>query len=186
MIGSNSCPAGLNGFLNGQNVDGADVVLWVRAGALHEGEPGGLAQDCSMVGPTIRVLPAPTPPVATAFHTLPPCRIVDTRNAPGPDGAPALQAGGVRSFALAGQCGIPMTAKSVAANLTVTQPTAGGYLTVFPSGSVPPLASAINFSAGQTRANNSVLRLGDGGAVSVLSATSGTVHLILDVTGWFE
>ena len=181
-----TCPANLNSFINGQNVDGTDIVLWVRAAALHEGEPGGLAQDCSMVGPTIRVLPAPTPPVATAFHTLPPCRIVDTRNAPGPDGAPALQAGGVRSFALAGQCGIPMTAKSVAANLTVTQPTAGGHLTVFPTGSTPLLASAINFSARQTRANNAVLRLGAGGAVSVLSGTSGTVHLILDVTGWFE
>jgi hypothetical protein len=183
VLGSSSCPAGLNGFINGQNVNGADVVLWVRAAALHEGEPGGIAQDCSMVGPTIRVLPVPAP---TAFHTLPPCRIVDTRNAPGPYGAPALSAGGVRSFALTSQCGIPPTAKSVAANLTVTQPTAGGHLTVFPAGSVPPLASAINFSAGQTRANNSVLRLGDGGAVWVLSATSGTVHLILDVTGWFE
>jgi hypothetical protein len=185
ILGSSSCPAGLTGFVNGQNVDGADVVLWVRAAALHEGEPGGSAQDCSMVGPTIRVLSA-TPPAGTAFHTMPPCRIVDTRNAPGPYGAPALPAGGFRSFALAGQCGIPMTAKIVAANLTVSQPTAGGHLTVFPAGSAPPLASAINFSAGQTRANNAVLRLGDGGAVSVQSGTSGTVHFILDVTGYFE
>ena len=185
VLGSETCPAGLNGFVNGQNVDGADVVLWVRAGALHEGEPGGIAQDCSMVGPTIRVLSA-TPPAGAVFHTLPPCRIVDTRNAPGPYGAPALPSGGFRNFALAGPCGVPMTAKSVAANLTVTQPTAGGYLTVFPSGSVPPLASAINFSAGQTRANNAVLRLGEGGAVSVQSRTPGTVHLILDVTGYFE
>ena len=127
-----TCPANLNGFMNGQSVNGADIVLWVRAAALHEGEPGGIAQDCSMVGPTIRVVP--TAPPATAFHTLPPCRIVDTRNAAGPWGAPALQAGGVRSFALAGQCGIPGTATSVAANLVVTQPTAAGYLTVFPAG----------------------------------------------------
>ena len=186
LPGSNSCPAGLNGFMNGQNVNGADVVLWVRAAALHEGEAGGIAQDCSMVGPTIRVLTAPTPPPATAFNTLPPCRVVDTRNAPGPWGAPALAASGVRTFVLADQCGIPPTAKSVAANLTVTQPTAGGHLTVFPAGSTPPLASVINFSAGQTRANNAVLRLGDGGAVTVQSGTSGTVHLILDVTGYFE
>ena len=182
-LGSNECPAGLNSFVNGQNVDGADIVLWVRAAALHQGEPGGIAQDCSMVGPTIRVLPAP---VATAFHTLPQCRIVDTRNAPGPYGAPALPAGGIRSFALAGQCGVPMTARSVAANLTVAQPTAGGHLTVFPTGSTPSLASVINFSAGQTRANNAVLQLGAGGAVSVQSGTSGTVQLILDVVGWFE
>ena len=178
-----ACAANLNSFVNGQSVNGTDIVMWVRAGALHEGEPGGLAQDCSMVGPTIRVLPAP---VATAFHTLPQCRIVDTRNAPGPYGAPALPAGGVRSFALAGRCGVPMTARSVAANLTVTQPAAGGHLTVFPTGSPPPLASAINFSVGQTRANNAVLQLGAGGAVSVQSGTPGTVHFILDVTGYFE
>lgn len=186
VLGSETCPAGLNGFLNGQNVDGADVVLWVRAGAVHEGEPGGLAQDCSMVGPTIRVLSAPAPPAPSALHTLTPCRIVDTRNAAGPYGAPALPPGSLRSFALAGQCGIPMTAKSVAANLTVTQATAGGHLSVFPTGSTPLLASAINFSAGQTRANNAVLELGTGGAVSVQNGSPGTVHFILDVNGWFE
>jgi hypothetical protein len=139
-----------------------------------------------MVGPTIRVLSAPAPPAPSALHTLTPCRIVDTRNAAGPYGAPALPAGGLRSFALAGQCGIPMTAKSVAANLTVTQPTAGGHLSVFPTGTTPLLASVINFSAGQTRANNAVLQLGAGGALSVQSGSPGTVHLILDVTGWFE
>jgi hypothetical protein len=137
-----------------------------------------------MVGPTIRVLPS-TPP-ATQFHTLPPCRIVDTRNAAGPYGGPGLQAGAVRNFVLAGQCGVPMTATSVAANLVVSQPTAPGHLTIYPTGSAAPLASALNFSAGQTRANNAVLPLGAAGAVSVQSTISGTVQFILDVTGWFE
>ena len=111
---------------------------------------------------------------------------LDTRNAAGPWGAPALQAGGVRSFALAGKCGIPGTATSVAANLVVTQPTAAGYLTVFPAEGLVPLASALNFRAGQTRANNAVLKLGVGGAILVQSALPGTAHFILDVTGWFE
>ena len=183
---TSGCAANLNSFINGQSVNGTDIVMWVRAGALHQGEPGGLAQDCSMVGPTIRVLPVPAPPGAAAFHTVVPCRIVDTRNAAGPYGAPALPAGGVRSFALAGRCGIPMTAKSVAANLAVSQPTASGYLTLYPAGGAVPLASAINFSAGQTRANNAVLQLGVDGAVSVQSALPGTVQFVLDVTGWFE
>jgi len=111
---------------------------------------------------------------------------VDTRNAAGPWGAPALQAGGVRSFTLAGQCGIPLTAKDVAANLVVTQPTAAGHLTVFPVGALVPLTSALNFSAGQTRANNAILKLGAGGAILVQSALPGTAQFILDVTGWFE
>ena len=178
------CAANLNAFDNNENVNGADVVLWVRAGALHQGEPGGVAQDCSMVGPTIRVLQLP---VATSFHTLAPCRIVDTRDPAGPYGGPALQAGSTRSFVLAGRCGIPMTARSVAVNLTVTQPSTGGHVTAFPAGGGVPQASTINFSSGRTRANNALLPLGPGGAISVNSVLpSGTVHFILDVTGYFE
>jgi hypothetical protein len=187
-LGSSYCPAGLNSFVNGQNVNGADVVVWVRMAALHEGEPGGIAQDCSMVGPTIRVIPAPPAPVATAFHTVPPCRIVDTRNSPGPYGGPALPAGTVRSFVLAGQCGVPPTAKSVALNLTVTQPSSAGHITVFAGGGAVPPTSTLNFSAGQTRANNAVLPLGSSGDLAVSSALSsgGALHLIVDVSGYFE
>jgi hypothetical protein len=180
------CAANLNAFDDNENVDGADVVLWVRAAALHQGEANGEAQDCSMVGPTIRVLPA-GPAVGTMLNTLTPCRIADTRNPAGPYGGPALQANATRNFVLAGQCGIPMTARSVAVNVTVTQPSTGGHITAFPAGGVVPLTSTINFSAGRTRANNAVLPLGAGGAISVNSVLpSGTVHFILDVTGYFE
>lgn len=181
------CKANLNAFDNDQSVNGADVVLWVRAGGLHDGEAGGEAAHCATVGPTIRVLPS-SPPVASKFHTLEPCRIADTRNPAGPYGGPALQAGATRDFVLAGQCGVPATARSVAVNMTVTQPTANGHLTAFPAGQSVPLTSALNFSSGQTRANNAVLSLGAAGAISVESvlSSSGSVHFILDVTGWFE
>jgi hypothetical protein len=181
-----TCPANVDSFVNGQNVNGADVVLWVRAAALHQGEPGGIAQDCSMVGPTIRVLPSP--PAGTAFHTVSPCRIVDTRDPSGPYGGPALAGGSVRSFVLAGPCGVPSTAKSLAVNLTVTQPSSGGHITAFPAGGSVPPASTLNFSAGQTRANNAVLGLSPAGGVSVSTVLSsgGTVHLIVDVNGYFE
>ncbi|MGH9367048.1 MAG: S8 family peptidase, partial [Thermoanaerobaculia bacterium] len=48
-----------------------------------------------------------TQPGPKSFYTVTPCRAVDTRNASGPLGGPALSAGGTRTFALAGQCGIP-------------------------------------------------------------------------------
>jgi hypothetical protein len=182
---TSGCAININPWDNTQNVDGADVVMWVRAAALHIGEPGGEAQDCSSVGPTIRVLP--TAPPGTSLHTLAPCRIVDTRLAPGPNGGPALGAGAMRNFVIAGQCGVPATAKSVAVNLTATQPGSAGHLTAFPAGGAAPNASSLNFSAGQTRANNAVLSLGAGGAVSVNSVLpNGSVHFILDVTGYFE
>ncbi|HEX9286958.1 MAG TPA: hypothetical protein VF999_06795, partial [Thermoanaerobaculia bacterium] len=106
----------------------------------------------------------------------------------GPYGGPALAAGDVRSFVLAGQCGVPPTAKSLAVNLTVTQPSSGGHITAFPAGGGAPSTSTVNFSAGQTRANNAVLPLGATGGISVLSVLSagGAVHLIVDVNGYFE
>jgi hypothetical protein len=185
QLGSLTCPAGLNSFDNNQNVNGANVVLWVRASALHEGEGGDEAFDCSSMGPTIRVVSAV--PVATSLHTVTPCRIVDTRQAAGPYGGPALVAGGTRNFGIAGQCGVPPTARSVAVNLAVTQPTSSGHVAAFPAGGAVPNASSLNFSAGQTRANNAIIPLGSGGAISVNSVLpSGSVHFILDVTGYFE
>jgi hypothetical protein len=122
-----------------------------------------------------------------AFYTLIPCRVLDTRLADGPLGGPALAANTDRSFALAGACGIPPTAKAVSANVTVTQPASQGHLSLYPAGSGLPLVSSINFGPGQTRANNATLPLGAGGAITVRSALiGGTVHFILDVNGYYE
>jgi len=45
----------------------------------------------------------------------------------------------------------------------------------------------INYSAGQTRANNGLFALGAAGDVSVrCDQPSGTVHFILDVSGYFQ
>jgi hypothetical protein len=49
-----------------------------------------------------------------------------------------------------------------------------------------PTVSAINFGPDQTRANNGVHALGTGGALDVRSGqASGTVDVILDVSGYF-
>jgi hypothetical protein len=90
------------------------------------------------------------------------------------------------------RCGIPSTAISLSLNVTVTAPSGSGYLTVFASDKERPITSSINYSAGQTRANSAVLRLSDGPnnrgnlALYVGPASSGTVHAIIDVTGYFE
>jgi hypothetical protein len=136
--------------------------------------------------PAVTSVPTPN---AAGFYTLTPCRIVDTRNATGPYGGPPLAAQALRSFALAGNCGIPATAKAVSLNVTITGPTAGGDLSLFPGGTTPPRTSTINFATSQTRANNAVLRVASDGkaTLSVLNGmASGTVHLILDVNGYFQ
>jgi hypothetical protein len=49
-------------------------------------------------------------------------------------------------------------------------------------------ASTINFNTGQTRANNAIVLLAtDGtGGLAATNGSNGTVHLILDVAGYFQ
>jgi len=130
------------------------------------------------------------PASATKFFTLTPCRILDTRNATGSLGGPVLSGSGARRTfnAVAAACGIPVLAKALSVNLTVTQPAAAGSLTLYPGNGIPTGTTSINFSAGQTRANNGMLYLAtDGtGSFGVENDAVGSVHFILDVNGYFQ
>lgn len=124
------------------------------------------------------------PPTPSDYHTLAPCRLVDTRAAQGP----ALAANERRVFVVTGAaCGVPATATAVAVNLTATGATALGHVRLAPGNGLTE-TSALNFTAGQTRGNNAVVRLAtDGtGGLSATNRSSAAVHLILDVTGYFE
>lgn len=122
-----------------------------------------------------------------ALFTVTPCRLFDTRQAA--DG-PALASDSERLVTVVGRCGIPATATAVVVNLTVTGPTGTGHLTLFPGNLAAPVASTLNFSAGQTRANNAVLSLATDGAGTLRARPfitgGGTVHLLIDVSGYFE
>ncbi|MFN2386219.1 MAG: hypothetical protein ABR576_08040, partial [Thermoanaerobaculia bacterium] len=67
----------------------------------------------------------------TSFYTVTPCRVADTRDPAGPFGAPALAAGAERTFTFGGLCGIPVTARAVSFNITVTGPTFFGHLSLY-------------------------------------------------------
>jgi len=120
------------------------------------------------------------------LHTLTPCRIVDTRNQTGPYGGPALVAGTARAFAIAGQCGVPADAGAVTLNVTVTNPTAAGSLTVYPGTGLVPGTSTVCFSAGRTRANNATIGLVDGTVSVADRQATGTVDVIVDVSGYYR
>jgi subtilisin family serine protease len=122
------------------------------------------------------------------FYTLPPCRVIDTRTAAGPYGAPALVGGQERTFLLAGRCGIPATAKAVSANLTVTGPTAAGDLRLHAGGQGVPIPSSINFLSQQTKANNAIVMLSTDRQLAVRAdqPAGTTTHFILDVNGYFQ
>ena len=92
-----------------------------------------------------------------------------------------------RSFTFPGRCGIPTTAKAVSANVTVTQGTVAGTLKLFPTGIAVPTATTINYRGSQTRANNSLPQLGNGGALTIrCEQSSGSVHAIIDVNGYYQ
>jgi uncharacterized protein YodC (DUF2158 family) len=124
---------------------------------------------------------------AFSYFTLPPCRVFDSRL---PADAPALQTGVARTIQVTGACGVPVSAKMVAVNATVTQPTADGSVELYPGDGTATGLQLNDFAAGQTRANNAVVQLalnGTGTLNALLSTTAGgqSVHFILDVTGYF-
>jgi hypothetical protein len=122
------------------------------------------------------------PPTPADYYTLTPCRLVDTR------ASQALAASERRVFTIiGGSCGVPATAQAVAVNVTVTRGATPGHIRLAPGNGLTD-TSAVNFSAGQTRANNGIILLAtDGtGSVSATNGSSGALHLILDVSGYFE
>ncbi len=128
-----------------------------------------------------------TPVLDGLYYTVTPCRLLDTRSADGPYGGPAFPGPSTRSFTAVGQCGVLAGARALSFNITVTQGTTAGDLRVYPVGIAAPLVSVINYSAGETRANNGVVVLGASGDLVVQSdQASGTVHVIIDVNGYFQ
>lgn len=81
---------------------------------------------------------------------------------------------------------MPANAKAVSLNLTATEPGQNGHLRIIPAGLPLPLVSTLNFQAGQTRANNAVVPLAGGGVDLFGGLSAGTVHVILDVNGYFD
>src|SRR5665647_827609 len=120
--------------------------------------------------------------VAGAVVGVSPARILDTRAAGG-----KLAAGESRAIPVAGVGGVPSSGVSaVVLNVTVTETTAGGYLTVSPSGSPRPTVSNVNWSSGGVTIPNAVVvKLGTGGKVDVFQSGPGTAQVIVDVAGYY-
>ena len=107
-----------------------------------------------------------------------PQRLLDTRTGTKP------AAGSTTVLAVLGQQGVPSSGVSaVVLNVTGTEATAAGYVTVWPEGTAPT-ASNLNLErAGQTRANLVTVPVGSDGSVRLY--TQSGVHLIADVFGYF-
>ncbi len=113
------------------------------------------------------------------YRAVVPARILDTRT------TTQVAANSTIDVQVTGRGGVPATGvEAVTLNLTETNATAGSYITAYPTGTARPLASNVNFVAGQTVPNRVIVKLGTGGQITLYNAF-GNVDLIADVNGWF-
>jgi serine protease len=122
-----------------------------------------------------------TPTAAGTLGALPPSRILDTRT----DGRGMVPGSSGRAVTVAGQGGVPAGGASAAIlNVTVTDTTDGGFITVFPTGVNRPTASNLNFIAGQTVPNLVMVPIGTDGKIMLYNASTAPVDLVADVVGY--
>jgi spore germination protein YaaH len=111
-------------------------------------------------------------------------RLLDTRTGNGLSGT--FRSGVPRTFTIAGRGGVPANAEAVTANLVVVGQSAAGYASLGPTMTGSPSTSTLNVPKGDVRANNVTVKLNAGKLDAVWkSSSSGTAHLVLDVTGYF-
>ena len=107
-------------------------------------------------------------------------RAYDSRATGGP-----LAAGQTRTVNLSTAGGVPAGATGALVNLTVTETSGAGYLTIFAAGLAFPGTSNINWSAsGQTLANNATSGMDGSAQVSVFCG-GGQTQFIIDVAGYY-
>jgi hypothetical protein len=109
---------------------------------------------------------------------------LDTRKG---TGAPMGAVGAGRSIDIqvTGQGGVPATdVTAVVLNVTAVNPTAQGYVTVWPTGSERPLASNLKFTPDKTVPNLVITKVGAGAKVSLFNS-AGATHLLADVSAYY-
>ena len=126
---------------------------------------------------------APAPGMVTAGRLVPltPARLFDTRT---DSTRTKLGPQSVMDVQVAGHAGVPESGvAAVVMNVTATDASAAGFITVWPSGDPLPVASNLNLTrSGHTSANLVIVPLGEGGRLSFFSEAG--AHLLGDVTGY--
>jgi hypothetical protein len=116
-----------------------------------------------------------------------PSRLLDTRKGTGTGGKVAkIPAGGNLTLTVAGAGGIPSSdVTAVSLNLTAVDSTANGVITAYPAGQSLPVVSNVNYPAGKTIANMSIVPLGTGGKIVLHNNGGAPVDLLADAFGYY-
>ena len=113
-----------------------------------------------------------------------PTRVMDTRRGTG-GRMGALGAGQTFGLKVRGIGGVPMSAQSVVANVTVVTPTSAGSLVIWPSGVGRPAVSSMSFPAGGATTSLVFAKIGADGKIAIANAV-GRAHVVVDVVGHFN
>jgi hypothetical protein len=114
------------------------------------------------------------------FITINPFRIYDSR----PNARPANSTTNIQ---IAGVNGIPSDAIGVFGNLTVINPSANGFLTMWPAGQPLAATNSLNYTKGVPALSNHVVSgLGTAGQVSVYVSGNGSTAFLFDVQGYIR
>lgn len=114
-----------------------------------------------------------------------PVRVLDTRHAIGVPTAAKVGPGGAVQLKLAGADSVPADAAAVVLNVTETDSTGGGFVTVYPGLTAMPTSSSLNFGTGQTVANTVIVKLGTDGTIDLRNSSTGSADLIADLEGYY-
>jgi hypothetical protein len=112
------------------------------------------------------------------FSALVPGRLADTRLTTQVLGGQTLE------WTVVGEYAAPEGTTALSLNIAVTEPEGAGFLTVYPCGTNMPLASNLNFAAGQTISNHVTATVGASGKICVFA--SRTTDLVIDVEGIYS
>ena len=143
----------------------------------------------SSAGSTVPHAAGGNEPASSGLTSVVPARLVETRAGLATvdgllAGGGGRSAGSVLEVPVLGRGGLPDAGVgAVLLNVTAVGPLGPGYLTVFPCGAERPLASNVNYLAGEVVPNAVLAKVGDGGAVCVF--TKAATDLVIDVNGWF-
>jgi len=118
------------------------------------------------------------------FRELVADRLLDTRTGLGAPTGP-VATGGTLVLQVADRSGVPLDGvTAVTMNVTVTQTTGPGFITVYPCDTARPTAANLTYAGKQTISNLVTVKLSSAGTVCMF-AYAGT-HLVADVAGYFS
>jgi hypothetical protein len=114
-----------------------------------------------------------------AYTAMTPVRLLDTRTS-----GQTLGGDSSLNLTVAGGDGVPADATAVALNVTVTNTSDAGYLSVYPAGGPQPNVSNLNWTTGETVANSVIVPVGTDDQVTIYNHT-GSTDVVVDLQGYF-